>query len=276
MDTRFLSSLVAVVEEGSFAAAARREHVTASAIAQRVTALEGEMGVELLRRAGRVVQPTEACRNVLPQVRQILRETTQLQNTLRGAVLSGRLRLGAVSTAMWDYAGPLLRHMNAEAPDLAVQLVPGTSQSLYEALEQDVIDAALLVAPPFVIPKAFAFFEIVQQPIGVLRPADARSDLPYLVYSREAWGGAQCWALLEELTAEPEILAEMDALEVIAQLVAEGAAQAVLPQWRGLARHASICFTPYAGHMRPLGVLCHQRDADSKLIALLCEGVLQT
>ena len=218
MDTRFLSSLVAVVEEGSFAAAARREHVTASAIAQRIAALEGEMGVELLRRAGRVVQPTVACRNVLPQLRQILRETAQLRNTLRGEVLSGRLRLGAVSTAMGDYAGALLRHLRAAAPGVAVQLVPGTSQSLYEAMEQDVIDGALLVAPPFAIPKAFAFFEIAQQPIGVLRPVDVQTDLPYLVYSRDAWGGAQCWALLEELTADPEILAEMDALEVIQRI----------------------------------------------------------
>jgi LysR family transcriptional regulator (chromosome initiation inhibitor) len=46
-----LEALVAIVDEGTFDAAAQRLHVTPSAISQRIRALESEVGQVLLRRA---------------------------------------------------------------------------------------------------------------------------------------------------------------------------------------------------------------------------------
>ena len=73
MDTRFVASLLAIVDEGSIAAAARRAGVTASALSQRVAALEGDLGVALLRREGRMVRPTHACSRLLPRLRELMR-----------------------------------------------------------------------------------------------------------------------------------------------------------------------------------------------------------
>ncbi|MFL6719014.1 MAG: LysR family transcriptional regulator, partial [Burkholderiaceae bacterium] len=53
MDTRFLESLVTVVEQGSIAEAARRLNLTPAAITQRIQALERELGTALLMRSGR-------------------------------------------------------------------------------------------------------------------------------------------------------------------------------------------------------------------------------
>ncbi|MBN3728046.1 LysR family transcriptional regulator, partial [Burkholderia sp. Ac-20379] len=50
METRYLKSLLAVVDSGSIADAARVEHLTAAAIGQRVQALERELGFALLSR----------------------------------------------------------------------------------------------------------------------------------------------------------------------------------------------------------------------------------
>ncbi|MCS5514961.1 LysR family transcriptional regulator [Pseudomonas qingdaonensis] len=59
---RFLKSLVAVVETGSIAAAARRENRTAAAISQRVQALERTLGCTLLLRTAHAIRPrTSAC-----------------------------------------------------------------------------------------------------------------------------------------------------------------------------------------------------------------------
>lgn len=271
MDTRFLASLVAVLEEGSMAAAARREGLTASAVTQRVAALEADVGTRLLRRAGRVMQPTEDCRRLLPRMREILRSEAAMRDTLRDHGLGGRLRLGAVSTAMGDYAGQVLRYLRRAAPDVVLELVPGTSKTLYAAMEQDQIDAAILVEPPFPLPKAFVFHDVEQQVLGVLRPKDRITpDLPYLVYSRDAWGGALCWDVLTSQVPTPEILAEMDALELIAQMVSEGAAQAVLPQWAGLSHFGDTQFLPSTGgYTRRMGLLLHQRDAEGALTTLL-------
>ena len=60
MDARFLLSFVTVVEVGSIAEAARRLDLTPAAIAARVHALEEELGVAIIRRAGRSVKATEA------------------------------------------------------------------------------------------------------------------------------------------------------------------------------------------------------------------------
>ncbi|MFS4580727.1 LysR substrate-binding domain-containing protein [Phaeobacter sp. C3_T13_0] len=270
MDTRFLSSLIATVEEGSLAAAARREGITASAIAQRIAALEADVGVSLLRRAGRVMQPTADCRRLLPRMHDLLRAEVELRSELRGTALTGRLRLGAVSTAMGDYAGAILRHLREAAPEVALQLVPGTSEGLYAAMEQGQIDAALLIEPPFPVPKAYVFWDVACQPIGLLQPDSlGGTALPYLVYGRDAWGGAQCWQALTRRVGEPEILAELDALELIAQMVAEGTAQAVVPWWDGLQRINGLRFTPFAGEVRRVGVILHQRDAESALMHVL-------
>ncbi|AUR04649.1 transcriptional regulator, LysR family [Phaeobacter inhibens] len=274
MDIRFLSSLVTTIEEGSLAAAARREGITASAISQRIAALEADVGVVLLCRAGRVMQPTAECRRLLPKMREILRAEAELRGQLRGATLSGTLRLGAVSTAMGDYAGTILRHLRQAAPEVALQLVPGTSEGLYALMQQGQVDAALLIEPPFTLPKACVFKEVARQPIGLLQAEmdrDGPSDeaLPFLIYSRDAWGGARCWQALTQRVDMPDILAELDALELIAQMVAEGTAQAVVPLWEGLRRHAGLRFTPFDGAERRLGVLLHQRDADSALTRVL-------
>jgi DNA-binding transcriptional LysR family regulator len=50
MEFRELSAFVAVVEEGGMSAAARRLHVSQSALSQTVSALERELGVTLLQR----------------------------------------------------------------------------------------------------------------------------------------------------------------------------------------------------------------------------------
>lgn len=50
-DPAQLDTLLAIAEEGSFEAAARRLHVTPSAVSQRVRALEGSAGQVLVRRA---------------------------------------------------------------------------------------------------------------------------------------------------------------------------------------------------------------------------------
>src|SRR5579871_4548924 len=51
---------VAVVDEGSFSAAARKLGRVQSAVSQSIAALEQELGVELFDRIGKVPRPTEA------------------------------------------------------------------------------------------------------------------------------------------------------------------------------------------------------------------------
>ena len=100
METRFLETFVAVAEKGSFAEAARRLDLTPAAIAQRIRALESEIGVPLLSRSGRTVSPTEAGVAILGQTRILLKQVRDLGSIATSGQPTGELRLGAISSAL--------------------------------------------------------------------------------------------------------------------------------------------------------------------------------
>ena len=56
LDMESLRVFVAVIEEGSIAAASARTHLVASAVSKRVSDLEGDAGTPLLYRHSRGVQ----------------------------------------------------------------------------------------------------------------------------------------------------------------------------------------------------------------------------
>src|SRR6202012_984049 len=83
MDFRELSAFVAVVEEGGMSAAARRLHISQSALSQTVSALERELGVTLLERTSTGVRPTEAGTTLLVEARAVLARYHQAMRKMR-------------------------------------------------------------------------------------------------------------------------------------------------------------------------------------------------
>src|SRR5215813_2100032 len=70
-----LAALVAVVEAGSFTAAAARLGLTKARVSQQVSALEAELGTALLVRTTRRLRTTEAGQAFYADCARILRET---------------------------------------------------------------------------------------------------------------------------------------------------------------------------------------------------------
>lgn len=79
MDPGQLVALEAVVESGSFRAAARRCHLSQPALWARVKALEVELGVALFVRVGRGVVPTQACVGIRSRARAVLAAVDELE-----------------------------------------------------------------------------------------------------------------------------------------------------------------------------------------------------
>lgn len=98
-----LTTFAVIVEEGSFESAARRLHVTPSAISQRVRGMEQRVGTVLLRRT-RPVAPTEAGEAVLRAARQVERIVDDVSLELDGGP-SGRslvpIAVNSDSLATW-------------------------------------------------------------------------------------------------------------------------------------------------------------------------------
>jgi len=98
---RRLSYFVAVVETGSFTAAAERLGITKAVVSQQVARLEGEFRTSLLVRTTRKVQPTETGQAFYLRCASILREAGDAFDELAEAATepTGTLRL----TAPFDY-----------------------------------------------------------------------------------------------------------------------------------------------------------------------------
>jgi DNA-binding transcriptional LysR family regulator len=252
LDIRFLQSLVSVIETGSITAAARRDKLTAAAVSQRVQALERSLGSNLLTRGAHSVVPTEACLHLLPRIRLLIREAAQLKDDLDGRPLSGEIGIGAISTVMTGLIPEVLHETAHVAPGLKLRLVPGSSSFLYEQLLHGHLDAALLVHPPFAVPKTLHALLIRREPlmlmsrdpigIGEIRPHIEAH--PLIRYDPLSWGGRLATSYLEKAGILPEVLCDMDALETIAILVARGLGNSLVPAWQGL--------NPIGVHLTPI------------------------
>ena len=242
MDTRFLRSLIAVVETGSIASAARREKLTPAAVSQRIQALERELDCVLLARGAHTVRPTERCLALLPRARVILRESEGLKDDVSGEEPTGEVRIGAISTALTGLLPATIRAAAARAPRLRLRLVPGSSAALLESLIAGDLDMAILVEPPFVLPKTLAATQIRSEALIYMTRDDPPPETiarhaaghPFIRYEPSSFGGRLVAKYMADRAISPPILCDLDALETIALLVAEGLGNALVPAWAGL------------------------------------------
>jgi DNA-binding transcriptional LysR family regulator len=241
LDTRYLETLVAVANRGSLAGAARQLGLTATAVAQRLYALEAEFGTPLFTRAGRQVRPSEAGFAVLARADRFLAELDALRAAVSGREIVGELRIGAIATALTGLLPGVLDLLSKKHPGLRIFLEPGTSSDLYDRTLGGGLDASVLVRPPFDWPKGVTFRTWQREPLVLIAPgSETRDDYreiirdwPLIIYDRRQWGGRHvaAWLDAEGLTAEPRF--ELDALDAIAVLVDRGLGVSVLPDWSG-------------------------------------------
>jgi DNA-binding transcriptional LysR family regulator len=102
LDPVSLQHFVAVCEEGNIARAAARESLVASALSKRVSALEAEVGVPLLTRRRRGVEPTAAGQALLVRAREVLAGLDQVRVELSayGQGVQGSVRVFASPSAL--------------------------------------------------------------------------------------------------------------------------------------------------------------------------------
>ena len=116
-----LQAFVAVVEAGTFTAAAERLNLAKSAVSRRVSALEERLGVQLLRRTTRVLNLTETGQSLYEHGARILavldeaeaavqQEHGELRGTLRVALpLSFGVRHMCKPIAAFSHRHPNLK-----------------------------------------------------------------------------------------------------------------------------------------------------------------------
>ncbi len=239
MDTEFLRTFVAVVDEGSMAAAARLLNITPAAVAQQIHTLERGIGAALIARVGRTVNITEAGARALPRARALLRDVADLRTVANDDPSAGELRLGAGTNALTGMLPDILARMVARFPGIQVFIKPGYSPELHRAVDSGDLDAAIVLQAPFALPKTCDWELLREEPLVVLAPArmadrdphELLATEPLIRYDRSQWGGRQADQYLRSVGITPRERFELNALNAIAVMVDRGLGVSLVPDW---------------------------------------------
>ncbi|NSL92821.1 LysR family transcriptional regulator [Acetobacter syzygii] len=282
MDTRFLESLLIVIEQGSIAGAARRQHLTPATVAQRIRTLEDEIGCTLLQREGRNVRPTEHALAILEQSQKILSSVRELCTIATSNTLVGKLQLGAIASAANGLLPPYLKRFFESFPDIELHIVPGTSFALHNAVLDGALDAAFIVEPPFEIPPSCIWKRLRSEPLVVLTsqkitetdPYEILQTYPFIRYDRNHWGGRLADEYLKSAGIWPHERLELDSLDAIAIMVNQGTGVSLVPDWAlpwpKNVRLKKISLPPPAP-CRHLGVFSRRNAPKQRLITSLLD-----
>jgi len=177
LEMRHLLALVAVVETGTFSAAAEQLGYTQSAVSQQVATLERIVGTPLFERPGgpRPVRLTAAGEILLTHARAVLARVSSAATDLRALASGeqGELRVGTLPSVGTKILPRLLGTFRAEWPGIQIGLHESRdSAELIHAVETGDIDVTFLDIGPYET-GPLEVHPLLDDPMVFLAPADA-------------------------------------------------------------------------------------------------------
>ncbi|QBR01213.1 LysR family transcriptional regulator [Paraburkholderia pallida] len=196
-----METFVAVVEAGSFSAAARRLNVGQPAVSKSVAQLEERLGTRLLLRSTRGLNTTDAGQRFYEHAKVAIEEADEAEHAARQSSesVSGRLRVSAAPTFARLHVMPVLKRFLDQHPQLEIDIVlddrnidlleEGMDVSLrMGSLDDSAMTARRISRSPRLVVGTPAYFEEAGVPAT---PADL-SRHQAIVYSQR--GGGESWS----------------------------------------------------------------------------------
>lgn len=230
-----------VAHEGNLTRAARRLHVSQSAVSTQIKQLEQRLGVSLFERRARSLVLTEAGRITLDHADAIFAAGEELLQTLSDRP-SGRrqiLRVGSLATLSRNFQIAFLRPLFGR-DDVELVLRSGALGDLLQQLEAQRLDVVLTnLAPPRDAATPWISHAIAEQPVSLVGTPerignDAALEVmlarePLILPTVESSIRSGVDALFERFHIRPRIAAEIDDMAMIRLLAREGVGLAVVP-----------------------------------------------
>jgi len=193
MDTRQLAAFCAVVERASFSQAAEQLGVTQPAVSLQIRSLEKRLGVQLLDRSGRRVEPTDAGRRLYRSALRLLAQEEQLLAELGEEAegeLTGRLELGASTGPGGTVLPVVLCEFQQRHPEVHVALTVSDTQRIVEQVSRRELELGVVGA--------------ARRQRGVVFETFFRDEVVLAVPKGHRFAGRV--VTIDELRAEPMIL----------------------------------------------------------------------
>ena len=149
MDLRQLKYFLAVAEEGTISAAARKLSLSQPPLSAQMNLLEEEIGCRLFNRGTRHIELTEAGRLLYERAHNILElsDLTLRELTDYREGRSGVLRIGVVSSTYDLMARKVFLPFHNQYPDVRYELFERNTYQLIEQLNSKLLDLAIVRTP---------------------------------------------------------------------------------------------------------------------------------
>lgn len=150
LDPTSLKLFVRVVEEGTIAAAAEREHIAAAAVSKRLSELESALRTSLLIRTNKGVEPTAAGLALLALARRVLHELDQIPVHMQSYTsgVRGLVRICASMSAITQFLPADIKSFLGDYPDVQMQLEEKLSNAVTKAVAENSADIGIFTAAP--------------------------------------------------------------------------------------------------------------------------------
>ena len=251
LDVRRMRLLSELHERGTVAAVADALQFTPSAVSQQLAVLEREAGVPLLERHGRRLQLTDAARGLVEHTGAVIARLELAESELAAAAageeVAGRVRVAAFQTAASSLVLPLLGELTAVHPKLRLELIETEAEEGLELLRRGEVDLVLAEEydyAPRPRDPSLVVRGVCRDPLVIVLPAAHRlatadpETVALAALAGEVWAAPRAGTAFTDSMVracralgrfEPDLRHRSNDLAVLEQLVAAGAAVALLP-----------------------------------------------
>lgn len=146
-DLRTLQIFVRIVQVGGVTRAAELENIAPSAVSKRVAELEQSLGVELLRRLPRKVEPTAAGTILYRYATDILHSLSRLSDELshHASGARGSVRMAVNKSAIAQFLPQDLYRFERRHPGVEITLEEKLSKDVLHAVRDGSVDIGIFV-----------------------------------------------------------------------------------------------------------------------------------
>ena len=286
MSIRRLRTLLAVADEGTFAAAARVVFVSQAAVSMQMKSLESELGTPLFDRKKRPPMFNAPGLALVPRAREIVRAYDEMLRALSGTGgLAGELTIGAVPTTMTGLVPKAISGLRAAYPMLHIRVVPELSAGLLPQVDRGHLDAAIVSEPQYSISQ-LQWTPFAAEPLILLAAMDTREDdpeallreSPFIRFNRQAWVGRLIHEWLQEKRIHVREVMELDTLEAISTMVFHGLGVSIVPR-RCVPSPSPLALKRIPldapNHGRVLGVIMRPDCSNRRLVEVFTEALVE-
>jgi DNA-binding transcriptional LysR family regulator len=172
IDPKTLRLFIAVVEHGTLAAAAEREHIAPAAVSKRISNLEDVLGAKLLLRSNKGIEPTPAGMALLDSSRKLLHDLdalpAQMSDFARG--LKGHVRILANISSITQFLPRQLNTFLAKNDRIQIHLEERVSSEVGRGVAENAADLGVLVCAAPV--SGIEYHTYAQDELMLAVPAD--------------------------------------------------------------------------------------------------------